>query len=157
MEKRYYIAYGSNLNVRQMRTRCPNATILGTSVLDGWELMFRGSRIGSYLTIEEREGGRVPVVVWEVTASDETALDRYEGYPVFYQKREFKLRCKGIRTGKRRIVTAFAYVMSEGRQIGIPSAAYMHTCLEGYDIFRFDKNILLAAYDRCAEVRKDEG
>lgn len=157
MEKRYYIAYGSNLNVRQMRTRCPNATILGTSVLDGWELMFRGSKTGSYLTIEEHEGGRVPVVVWKVTASDETALDRYEGYPVFYQKREFKLKCKGIRTGRRKTVTAFAYVMSEGRQIGIPSAAYMHTCLEGYDIFRFDKNILLAAYDRCAEVRKDEG
>ena len=157
MEKRYYIAYGSNLNVRQMRTRCPNATILGTALLDGWELMFRGSKTGSYLTIEEHEGGRVPVVVWEVTASDETALDRYEGYPVFYQKREFKLRCKGIRTDKRRNVTAFAYVMSEGRQISIPSAAYMHTCLEGYDIFRFDKNILLAAYDRCAEVRKDEG
>ena len=47
--------------------------------------------------------------------------------------------------------------MSEGRQISIPSAAYMHTCLEGYDIFRFDKNILLAAYDRCSEVRKVEG
>lgn len=157
MEKRYYIAYGSNLNVRQMRARCPNATILGTALLDGWELMFRGSKTGSYLTIEEHEGGRVPVVVWEVTASDETALDRYEGYPVFYQKREFKLRCKGIRTGRRKTVTAFAYVMSEGRQISIPSDAYMHTCLEGYDTFRFDKNILLAAYDRCAEVRKVEG
>lgn len=157
MEKRYYIAYGSNLNVRQMRARCPNATILGTALLDGWELMFRGSKTGSYLTIEEHEGGRVPVVVWEVTASDETALDRYEGYPVFYQKRELKLKCKGIRTGRRKTVTAFAYVMSEGRQIGIPSAAYMHTCLESYDTFRFDKNILLAAYDRCAEVRKDEG
>ena len=157
MEKRYHIAYGSNLNVRQMRARCPNATILGTALLDGWELMFRGSKTGSYLTIEEHEGGRVPVVVWEVTASDETALDRYEGYPVFYQKREFKLKCKGIRTGRRKTVTAFAYVMSEGRQIGIPSDAYMHTCLEGYDTFRFDKNILLAAYDRGAEVRKVEG
>ena len=26
-EKRYYIAYGSNLNVPQMRMRCPHATI----------------------------------------------------------------------------------------------------------------------------------
>ena len=25
MEKRYYIAYGSNLNIRQMRMRCPSA------------------------------------------------------------------------------------------------------------------------------------
>ena len=28
MKKRYYIAYGSNLNVRQMKLRCPKATIL---------------------------------------------------------------------------------------------------------------------------------
>ena len=30
MEKRYYIAYGSNLNVRQMRMRYPSARIIGT-------------------------------------------------------------------------------------------------------------------------------
>ena len=30
-------------------------------------------------TIEPKEGGEVPVAVWEVTESDETALDRYEG------------------------------------------------------------------------------
>ena len=53
--KRYYIAYGSNLNVRQMRMRCPHATILGTANLKGWELLFKGSKTGSYLTIEECE------------------------------------------------------------------------------------------------------
>ena len=55
-EKRYYIAYGSNLNVGQMRMRCPHATILGTANLKGWELLFKGSKTGSYLTIEESEG-----------------------------------------------------------------------------------------------------
>ena len=43
-EKRYYIAYGSNLNVPQMRMRCPHATILGTANLKGWELLFKGSK-----------------------------------------------------------------------------------------------------------------
>ena len=74
-EKRYYIAYGSNLNVRQMRMRCPHATILGTANLKDWELLFKGSRTGSYLTIEECENGTVPVVIWEVTVADEAALD----------------------------------------------------------------------------------
>ena len=50
MEKRYYIAYGSNLNVRQMRMRCPSARIIGTSVLKDYELLFKGSKTGSYLT-----------------------------------------------------------------------------------------------------------
>ena len=37
-------------------------------------------RQGSYLTIEKSEGGTVPVVIWEVTATDDAALDRYEGF-----------------------------------------------------------------------------
>ena len=53
MNKRYYIAYGSNLNVRQMRMRCPSARIIGTSKLNDYELLFKGSKTGSYLAIEK--------------------------------------------------------------------------------------------------------
>ena len=60
MEKRYYIAYGSNLNIRQMRMRCPGARIIGTSVVEGYQLLFKGSRTGSYLTIEPQEGAGAP-------------------------------------------------------------------------------------------------
>ena len=81
-EKRYYIAYGSNLNVPQMRMRCPHATILGTANLKNWELLFKGSKTGSYLTIEECEGGTVPVVIWEVTAADEAASTATRDSPI---------------------------------------------------------------------------
>ena len=81
MEKRYYIAYGSNLNIPQMRMRCPGARIIGTSMIEGYRLLFKGSRTGSYLTIEPQEGARVPVAAWEVSAENEAALDRYEGFP----------------------------------------------------------------------------
>ena len=43
-EKRYYIAYGSNLNVPQMRMRCPHATILGTSNLKAGNCFLREAR-----------------------------------------------------------------------------------------------------------------
>ena len=98
MEKRYYIAYGSNLNIRQMKMRCPGARIIGTSVIEDYRLLFKGSRSGSYLTIEPKEGSSVPVVAWEVTESDEKALDRYEGFPAFYYKKELVLPIKGIRS-----------------------------------------------------------
>ena len=156
-KKRYYIAYGSNLNVQQMRMRCPFATVLGTAELEGWELLFKGSKTGSYLTIEEREGGRVPVAVWEVMESDEAALDRYEGFPAFYYKREIPIRYKGIRSGKYRAVTAFVYIMHEDRPIGIPTDYYMRTCLEGYGTFGFDESVLLDAYERCEEAVENEG
>ena len=151
MEKRYYIAYGSNLNVRQMHLRCPSATVLGTANLRGWELLFKGSKTGSYLTIEKCEGGTVPVAIWEVTEQDEKALDRYEGYPNFYYKKEIRVQYRGIRTGRRRTVNAFVYIMHEDRPIGVPSDFYMRTCLEGYDSFRFDRRILIAAYDKSLE------
>ena len=157
MEKRYYIAYGSNLNVRQMRMRCPSARIIGTSVLKDYELLFKGSKTGSYLTVEKKPGGTVPVAVWEVTADDEKALDRYEGFPNFYYKNELTLPIKGIRTGKIRKRRVFVYIMHEDRLIGIPSNFYMRTCLEGYDTFRFDKDILVDAYDKCLEVCGYEG
>ena len=58
--KRYYIAYGSNLNTEQMKMRCPDAQLIGTSAIGGCELMFKGSGTGAYLTIEPREGSSVP-------------------------------------------------------------------------------------------------
>ena len=157
MKKRYYIAYGSNLNIRQMKRRCPGATILGTANLKGWELLFKGSGTGSYLTIEECEGGTVPVVIWDVTPADEAALDRYEGFPSFYYKKEIRLQYKGIRTGKRRTVTAFAYIMHEDRPVGVPSQYYMATCMEGYETFRFDRKVLAAAYEKCERMCGYEG
>ena len=151
MEKRYYIAYGSNLNVRQMHLRCPSATVLGTANLRGWELLFKGSKTGSYLTIEPCEKGTVPVAIWEVTEQDEKALDRYEGYPSFYYKKEIRVQYRGIRTGRRRTVNAFVYIMHEDRPIGVPSVTYMQTCLRGYDDFGFNRLILMDAYLKCGK------
>lgn len=151
MEKRYYIAYGSNLNVRQMRMRCPSARIIGTSVLKDYELLFKGSKTGSYLTVEKKSGVSVPVAVWEVTAEDEKALDRYEGFPNFYYKKELTLPIKGIRTGKIRKRRVFVYIMHEDRPIGIPSIPYMQTCIQGYDDFGFDRLVLIDAYLKCGE------
>ncbi|HEP1782447.1 TPA: gamma-glutamylcyclotransferase [Streptococcus suis] len=145
MSKRYYIAYGSNLNIQQMRMRCPGARIIGTSVIKDYQLLFKGSKTGSYLTIEPMEGAEVPVVIWEVTETDEKALDRYEGYPNFYYKKEMNLDIKGIRTGKVRRRDAFIYIMHEERELGIPSWYYVNTCLDGYRAFGFNEKYLFDA------------
>ena len=145
MSKRYYIAYGSNLNIPQMRMRCPGARIIGTSVIKDYQLLFKGSKTGSYLTIEPMEGAEVPVVIWEVTETDEKALDRYEGYPNFYYKKEMNLDIKGIRTGRVRRRDAFIYIMHEERELGIPSWYYVNTCLDGYRAFGFDEKYLFDA------------
>lgn len=153
MKKRYYIAYGSNLNVRQMRMRCPSARIIGTANLKDYELLFKGSKTGSYLTVEKKDGGYVPVGVWEVSIQDEKALDRYEGFPTLYYKKELTLPIEGIRTGKVRNRRVFVYIMHEERSIGIPSIPYMQTCLEGYDDFGFNRQPLIEAYLNTRRLR----
>ena len=61
--KKLYIAYGSNMDEEQMAFRCPTATLVGTAIVEGYELMFKGSRTGSYATIEPKEGSIVPVLM----------------------------------------------------------------------------------------------
>ena len=152
MEKRYYLAYGSNLNVRQMRMRCPTARMIGTATIEDYRLMFKGSKTGSYLTIEPEEGCSVPVGVWEVTARDELALDRYEGYPTFYYKKELELPITGCRTGQVRQRKVFVYIMHEDRPLGQPSEYYLNVCARGYCFFDFDVNRLIqAVYDSQEE------
>lgn len=145
MEKRYYIAYGSNLNVEQMRARCPDARIIGTSVLKDYRLLFKGSKTGSYLTVEPEQGYEVPVAVWSVSEEDERRLDIYEGFPDFYYKKELTLPVKGIRSGIVRDRKVFVYIMHEDRKIGIPTAYYVSTCRTGYRYFGFDIGTLLEA------------
>ena len=146
MEKRYYIAYGSNLNIRQMQRRCPGARVIGTSEIENYRLLFKDSRTGSYLTLEPKEGSSVPVAAWSVTDADEAALDRYEGFPAFYYKAKMRLPIKGIRTGKVRMRNVFVYIMHEERPLGLPSEFYLETCLQGYRSFGFDEKILAQAY-----------
>lgn len=141
--KRYYIAYGSNLNVQQMRYRCPGARVVGTSVIKDYQLLYKGSKTGSYLTIEKKKGGIVPVAVWEVSERNEKSLDAYEGYPSFYYKTEMKLQLDGT----KRKVNAFVYIMHEDRKLGVPSQTYINTCRFGYAVFGFDFRYLDVAYE----------
>lgn len=149
-----YIAYGSNLNVSQMMYRCPDAKYFGTADIKDYELLFKGSRTGSYLTIEPKAGSHVPVGVWEVSAEDEFNLDMYEGYPTFYYKKNMVL---DIDTGhgiERRKV--FVYIMHETNPLGIPSAHYVETCLEGYRNFGFDSKVLKDAVRKSYDIAKVE-
>ena len=146
MKRRYYLAYGSNLNVAQMAYRCPTARIAGTAVIPDYQLLFKGSKTGSYLTIEPKEGSSVPVAVWSVEEQDERRLDAYEGYPHFYYKKELQLPITGIKTGTVRVRDAFVYIMHEDRLLGTPSAHYLQVCCKGYDDFGFDPKYLVDAY-----------
>lgn len=95
MKRKYYIAYGSNLDVDQMLRRCPDAITIGSSTIDGYRLVFRGNSRSGVANIEPCEGASVPVGIWSISPSDEDALDWYEGFPRLYVKQVFTLQVRG--------------------------------------------------------------
>lgn len=113
-------------------------------------MLFKGSKTGSYLTIEKNEKSKVPVAVWEVSEADERRLDLYEGHPNFYYKKDM-----GI-TVNRRKIKAFVYIMHEDRSLGIPSSSYVRTCVQGYRDFGFDLKHLRLAFDLSEGGVRDE-
>lgn len=138
--KKLYIAYGSNMDEGQMAYRCPTARLLGAAEVEGYRLLFKGSLTGAYATIEPQEGGRVPVLVWEIGEADEASLDRYEGYPSFYYKKNLAVRLDGQE------VTAMAYIMDERRRLGRPGSAYYGVLERAYEKFGFPMKTLRAAF-----------
>lgn len=121
MKKNYYVAYGSNMNIDQMSYRCPNARVVGSGTVSGYRLRFR-----SVATIDKDASSDVPVVVWEITPSDEVALDVYEGYPRLYRKERVKVDLDG------KELEAMVYVMNGNGGDSAPSNSYYKTILDGY-------------------------
>ncbi len=136
----YYIAYGSNLNVRQMKARCPDGQPVKTMCLANYRLLFKGHNNYAYLTIEKAIGFEVPIVIWQVSRQDIKKLDIYEGYPKLYHKENMKLEISG------EIKECFIYIMNDGYKSAKPSSLYYQGCIEGYDDFGFQHKYLEEAY-----------
>ena len=136
MSKRLYVAYGSNLNIRQMKYRCPDAKLYGTGVIEDYALQFKGLPHGAFATIAPKEGAFVPVAVWETSKQNEQALDRYEGYPSHYFKQNVSVQLDG------KEVDAMVYIMNLKMNFGLPSPYYYGTVYEGYNDCGLDTDVL---------------
>lgn len=138
MSKKYikkYIAYGSNLNVGQMVYRCPDAKLIGTGYMQDSILLFRGGyRAGGVATVEPKYGWQVPIAVWKISAADERNLDRYEGYPHLYYKKEIK-----VMMNNGNMKNGMIYLMdSRYDKPSKPSDKYVETIFQGYNDCELD-------------------
>ena len=144
----YCIAYGSNLDETRMKKRCPKAEPFGTSVIGGYRLLFKQSMTGAYATIEQDANCRVPVLIYKMTAEDEAKLDRFEGYPKYYYKREFLLPVWGFNGRKKKLRrNCIAYIMHEYRLLGEPDEDYYSLLDSGYERLGFEKDCLVKAME----------
>ena len=117
-----YAAYGSNLDPRQMLLRAPHSPHRGTGWLRGWRLTFGGEEIGwegAVATLAEDAIHSVFVSVYDLTATDEAALDQWEGVTTdLYRK--IRVRIETLDGSP----LCYIYVLNsfEG---GAPSARYL--------------------------------
>ncbi|PIJ34480.1 replication protein [Mycobacterium heckeshornense] len=83
MRRHAYFAYGSNLCVRQMSRRCPDAAEPRPAMLADHEWLINQRGVA---TVDPFAGGHVHGVLWQVSDDDLSALDSAEGVPVRYRR-----------------------------------------------------------------------
>ena len=136
-----YVAYGSNLNMVQMRGRCPESEFVGTGVVENYELQFKGSLHGAHATIAPKEGSSVPVGVWRIHERDESRLDMYEGYNpkgyCYYNKEQIPVK---MNDGSSH--TGMVYIMDPRMDFGNPCKSYYDIVRQGYKDCGLDTNVL---------------
>ena len=139
---KYYVAYGSNLDMNQMQIRCPGARPIGSGFLKDFELIYRGSRTGFYASVRYHEKKFVPVGIWKITKAHEKSFDRYEGYPIFYQKYVVPVAMEDGST-----LEGMIYIMRTDAVPGKPSESYVDTIYRGYGDFGLDFRYLRESLD----------
>ncbi len=126
-----YFAYGSNLNPPQMAERCPGHAVVARAVLRDYRLVFpcASSRwVGGVASVEPSAGDVVEGVLFELTAENEAALDRYEGVAEgMYRKTRVEVVDNHGRSHEA--LTYIAKPQPPGRHD--PSPRYMNAIIDG--------------------------
>lgn len=139
-----YIAYGSNLDKRQMRQRCPTSRPLGKFYLTDAKLVFRGAA-----DVEYSPGDKVPCGLYAINEADEKALDRYEG-PGYYKETGVVLRYCG------RPRKTLMYLMKNTDGVYPPSQRYADTIRRGYKGFGLETKYLDAAIKQAFDEKRPD-
>ena len=128
-----YFAYGSNLNIFQMKRRCKDSKFLKKIKLKDFRLTFRSKYRAA--DIEPKKNSIVPGALFEISKSDEKKLDLYEDYPLLYTKYYFTYYRKKVMT----------YTMVKKTKFAYPTERYLNVVKRGYKDCKLEKKYLLKA------------
>jgi len=128
-----YFAYGSNLNLFQMKRRCKDSVFIKKYELKGYRLNFRSKYRAA--DIEKNKNSLVPGALFEISKSDEKKLDVYEDFPVLYKKLYFSYYNKKVMT----------YIMVNKTEFRYPTERYLNVVKRGYKDCKLDMKYLKIA------------
>ena len=128
-----YFAYGSNLNLFQMKRRCKDSMFLKKINLKNFRLTFRSKYRAA--DIEPKKNSIVPGGLFEISKSDEKKLDAYEDFPILYKKYYFYYYGKKVMT----------YTMVKKSAFRFPTDRYLNIVKKGYKNCKLDYKYLKKA------------
>ena len=131
-----YFAYGSNLNLFQMKRRCKDSVFLRKYKLKGYKLNFRSKYRAA--DIEKSKNSIVPGALFEISKSDEKKLDVYEDFPILYKKLYFSYYNKTVMT----------YIMVNKTEFRYPTERYLNVVKQGYKDCKLDNKFLIKALNQ---------
>lgn len=118
---RPYFAYGSNLDIDQMASRCPDSVIESAGEVHGWKFMINSRGVA---TIVADSSSVVHGLVWSISETDEDRLDVCErGAEEFYSKSII-----GVQHGDTIQVEALVYLAANTAP-GLPKHGYLEQIL----------------------------
>ena len=131
-----YFAYGSNLNLFQMKRRCKDSVFLKKYELKGYRLNFRSKYRAA--DIEKSKNSLVHGALFEISKSDEKKLDVYEDYPILYKKLYFTYYNKTVMT----------YIMVNKTEFRYPTERYLNVVKQGYKDCNLNISYLIKALNK---------
>jgi gamma-glutamylcyclotransferase (GGCT)/AIG2-like uncharacterized protein YtfP len=137
---RFCWAFGSNLNLAQMKLRCPEAKPYKPLHIPNGRLIFRG-----VADVEYYKGGIVPGALYRITPRCERALDIFEGVTAdVYDKKYLKISIKSM--GNQQFNVLYYKMKLDG--IMPPSEEYLDRIAQGYRDWNLDLAYLDDALQR---------
>ncbi len=131
-----YFAYGSNLNLFQMKQRCKDSVFLKKYELKGYKLNFRSKYRAA--DIEKSKNSIVPGALFEISKSDEKKLDVYEDFPILYKKLYFTYYNRTVMT----------YIMINKTEFKYPTERYLNVVKQGYKDCKLNFDYLVKALNK---------
>lgn len=135
-----YFAYGSNMDQERMKTRGAPFSERKHAVLEGYTLKF--NKVATAIDAKKGEGkgnierditgaAIVEGVLYTITSAGLSKLDRCEGYPGHYDRREID-----VRTDEGTKVRAWVYIAQPDMVVeGLkPTREYLSHYLKGKDL-----------------------
>ncbi|HEX9757348.1 MAG TPA: gamma-glutamylcyclotransferase family protein [Nitrospiria bacterium] len=133
-----YFAYGSNLDQKAMKKRCPDSTPLQPGVLKGYSLGFTydsAGWVGGVADIMENPHEEVWGLLYEISERNLEKLDEYEGYPMAYTR-----FTTSIQTSSGMIENVWVYEVVQKRGFVAPTKEYLDIIKKAGKEFNFPEH-----------------